>query len=292
MYSSEAKSTAIAYRLIHENLPKFIDNMAVFESVAASPIAEQFPVLYKDFEECLNVTVIGEIFALNYYNYVLTQSQIDLYNAIIGGKVLADGTKVKGLNEYINLYYQQQTEKSKRLPRFKVLFKQILSDRNSTSWLPEQFLANDDEAVLEAIQKAYQELDEKVINRMNDGEHSLKSILQSLNDYDLNKIYIRNDSQISDLSQKIFGHWAFISDALLGDLKRQVPKKSKRETDEAYEGRLKTILKSQGSISIAQINEAVNCQTSILAYFAAGGGAPSDSTPTENFFARIHGSFI
>lgn len=291
MYSSEAQSTAIAYRLIHENLPKFIDNMVVFESVAASSIAEQFPVLYKDFEECLNVTAIDEIFALNYYNYVLTQSQIDVYNAIIGGKVLVDGTKVKGLNEYINLYNQQQTEKSKRLPRFKVLFKQILSDRNSTSWLPEQFQANDDEAVLEAIQKAYQELENKVLSRMNDGEHSLKSILQSLSDYDLNRIYIRNDSQISDLSQKIFGHWGFISDALLEYLKQQVPKKSKKETDEAYEDRLKTILKSQGSISIAQINEAVNCQNSILAYFAAGGVVPSDSAPTEDFFDRIEHAY-
>ena len=30
MYSEEAKSTAIGYRLIHENLPKFIDNMKTF----------------------------------------------------------------------------------------------------------------------------------------------------------------------------------------------------------------------------------------------------------------------
>lgn len=292
MYSSEAKSTAIAYRLIHENLPKFIDNMAVFENVAASPIAEQFSALYKDFEDCLNVTEIGEIFALKYYNYVLTQSQIDIYNAIIGGKVLTDGTKVKGLNEFINLYNQQQADKSKRLPRFKVLFKQILSDRNSVSWLPEQFRDNDDDAVLEAIQKAYQELDEKVINRKKDGEHSLKSILQSLKDYDLNRIYIRNDSQISDLSQKVFGHWGFISNALLENLKRQVPKKSKKETDGAYEERLKKIIKTQGSISIAQINESVNCQNSILAYFAAGGVVSTGSMPTANLFDLIEHAYI
>ena len=36
MYSDEAKSTAIAYRLIHDNLPKFIDNMAVYEKIAST----------------------------------------------------------------------------------------------------------------------------------------------------------------------------------------------------------------------------------------------------------------
>ena len=40
MYSAEPQSTAIAYRLIHENLPKFIDNMSVFDKVATSSVAE------------------------------------------------------------------------------------------------------------------------------------------------------------------------------------------------------------------------------------------------------------
>lgn len=49
MYSPEANSTAIAYRLIHENLPKFIDNIMVFDKVAASPIVEHFAELYGNF---------------------------------------------------------------------------------------------------------------------------------------------------------------------------------------------------------------------------------------------------
>ncbi|HNG09564.1 MAG TPA: hypothetical protein PLS85_10430, partial [Chitinophagales bacterium] len=31
MYTDKAQSTAIAYRLVHENLPKFLDNIKVFE---------------------------------------------------------------------------------------------------------------------------------------------------------------------------------------------------------------------------------------------------------------------
>ena len=110
MYSAEDKSTAIAYRLIHENLPRFIDNMQVFDKVATSPVSEHLAELYINFEEYLNVAEISEMFRLDYYNVVLTQKQIDIYNYIIGGKTLKDGTKIKGLNEYINLYNQQQKE--------------------------------------------------------------------------------------------------------------------------------------------------------------------------------------
>ncbi len=294
MYSAEAQSTAIAYRLIHENLPRFIDNMSVFDKVAASPITEHFGELYANFEECLNVVEIAEMFRLDYFNVVLTQKQIDVYNSIIGGKTLNNNVKLKGLNEYINLYNQQQKDKSARLPKFRPLYKQILSDRNSISWLPEQFQS--DEEVLEAILKAYQELDEQVLNRKKEGEHSLKELLQTLEEYDLNKIYIRNDLQLTDISQKVFGHWDIISKALLGSLKSEVPKKSKKETDEAYGERLNKILKSQGSISIAQINKSVQAlnvenEDTIQAYFARLGAIETDTTQKENIFAQIANAY-
>lgn len=294
MYSTEAQSTAIAYRLIHENLPKFIDNMQVFDKVAASPVTEYFAELYASLEEYLNVSEIAEIFRLDYFNVVLSQKQIDVYNAVIGGKTLDDGTKIKGLNEYINLYNQQQKDKSARLPKLKPLFKQILSDRNAISWLPEQFQS--DEEVLEAIQKAYQELDEQVLNRCKEGEHSLKSLLQTLNEYDLGKIYIRNDQQLTEISQKVFGHWGVISKALLEELKREVPKRSKKETDEAYEERLNKIVKSQGSVSISSINESV-CkmnseeQRTIQGYFETLGATNTELLQKENIFAQIENAY-
>lgn len=294
MYSAEAQSTAIAYRLIHENLPKFIDNMLVFDKVAASPVSEHFVGLYSNFEEYLNVMNIAEMFRLDYFNIVLTQKQIDIYNYIIGGRTLDDGTKIKGLNEYINLYNQQQKDKSVRLPKLKPLYKQILSDRNAISWLPEQF--ESDEKALEAIQKAYQELDEQVFNRNKEGEHSLKELLRTLAEYDLDKIYIRNDLQMTDISQKVFGHWGIISKALLEQLKKELPKKSKKETDEAYEERLNKVLKSQGSISIAQINNSVWAmgmeeQNSIQAYFARLGAVNTETVQQENIFSHIENAY-
>lgn len=284
MYSSDAQSTAIAYRLIHENLPKFVDNMSVFSKVAASPVSEKFDELYENFRECLSVEDIAEMFELGYFNKVLTQKQIDVYNAIVGGKVLNDETKFKGLNEYINLYNQQQKEQSNRLPKLKMLFKQILSDRNSLSWLPEQF--EHDEDVLKAIKEAYQELDEQVLNR-------LRELLHRINDYDLDKIYLRNDSpQLMEISKKVFGHWGVVSKALVQELKQNA-KKSKKETDEAYEERINKMLKKQGSFSVAHIDKSVKAmdgidsENSVQAYFADKG----TTNTTASIFEQIESAY-
>ena len=164
MYVADDKATSIANRMIMENLPKFVDNMDVFEKIAASDVAQHFGELYKAMEPYLNVVEVADMFKLNYFSMVLTQTQIDVYNAIIGGKTLDDGTKIQGLNEYVNLYNQQQKDKSKRLPKLKPLFKQILSERNAISWLPDEF-ENDNE-MLQSIEKCYQDLNEQVFQRV------------------------------------------------------------------------------------------------------------------------------
>ena len=56
MYSAEDKSTAIAYRLIHQNLPKFIDNISTFEKIKNKIDNEIFIKLYNDFKEELNIS--------------------------------------------------------------------------------------------------------------------------------------------------------------------------------------------------------------------------------------------
>ena len=254
IYSADEKSTAIAYRLIHENLPRFINNMTVFEKIATSPIADKFKNLYSDFEEYLNINEIAEMFKLAFFNEVLTQKQIDVYNLIIGGKTLENGEKIKGLNEYINLYNQQQKDRSNRLPKLKPLYKQVLSDRNTISWLPEQF--ESDGKMLEGIEKAYQELKESVFHKKKEGEHSLRELLTCLKEYNLDKIYIKNDQQLTDISKRIFGSYGVISKCLVEELKKEVPKK-KKETDEEHEERCANILKLQKSISLATINNCI-----------------------------------
>lgn len=218
IYSDKEQSTAIAYRMIHENLPKFLDNIRVFGQIKNIPeLYENANLLFQEIKNDLNINSIDEAFELKYFNEVLTQKQIDLYNLIIGGRVPEEGkSKIRGLNEYVNLYNQKQKDKSKKVPKFKMLYKQILSDREKTSFVPEKFQSS--EEVTSAINSFYhcnvisfQPKDKP------DAENILEKIqdlLAALKDYDLNKIYLRNDSQLTFISQKIFGNYAVLGDAL------------------------------------------------------------------------------
>lgn len=288
MYSDEEKSTAISYRLIHENLPRFIDNMMVFDKIANSPVSNHFGELYENFESYLNVYDLSEMFKLDYFNIVLPQTQIDVYNAVIGGKVLGDGTKIKGLNEYINLHNQQQKDKSQRLPKFRMLYKQILSDRNAISWLPEEF--NSDKHLLESVEQFYQNIAHTILQ----GENSLKSLLLSLCEYDLSKIYIRNDQQLTTISKHLYGEYDVIEKSLLANLKSNV--KRKNESDESYEERLKSIIRSQGSFSLMQINHCIQSaypeeQRTLQTYFSQFGASTKGEQEREDLFFIIEKAY-
>ena len=284
MYSAEEQSTAIAYRLIHDNLPKFVDNINTFSKVLAVPeINEKLPKLYKDFESYLNVESISEMFQLDYFNMVLTQKQIDVYNAIIGGK--DDGNeKIQGLNEFINLYNQKH--KDTRLPKLKVLYKQILSDRNAISWLPEEF--KDDNEVLIAINSCYKDLSEHVL-----GEKNLKILLENISQYQLDGIFIKNDFQLPYISQKLLGNWSVIQNAIIEDSKSFIKKKGK-ESENEYESRLTEIYKKQNSFSIAYINKCLKNtgkEIGVEDYFSALGAVNTETEQRENLFARISNAY-
>jgi CRISPR-associated protein Cpf1 len=107
LYSDEEKSTSIAFRLINQNLPKFIDNLLIFDKVKTSQIdLSPLSLLLGNIEiECF--------FMLDYFNQTLTQTGIEFYNLVLGGKSNEDGSKLQGLNEIINLY--NQTQKNKKI---------------------------------------------------------------------------------------------------------------------------------------------------------------------------------
>lgn len=286
MYTSEEKSTAISYRLINENLPKFIDNIGVFEKLYGTEIIDKLPGLYSDFQEYMNVEDISDMFQLAFYSMVLTQEQIDVYNAIIGGKTLSDDVKIKGLNEYINLYNQQHKEA--KLPKFKFLFKQILSDRNAISWLPEEF--ESDNQTLEAIKGCYDNLCLNVL-----GDNSLKLLLESLGEYDLTGIFLSNDLQLADISKKIFGHWNVIQKAIQMQIEKITPQKRNESYDE-YQNRILKQFKNADSFSIEDINVCLrNCgvfiEGGVEKYFQNLGAIDSEMEQTEDVFNRIANAY-
>ena len=291
MYSAEEKSTAIAYRLIHQNLPKFMDNMKAFAKIAETSVAEHFPDIYEGWKEYLNVGSIEEIFRLDYFSETLTQPHIEVYNYIIGKKVLEDGTEIKGINEYVNLYNQQQKDKSKRLPFLVPLYKQILSDREKLSWLAEEF--DSDDKMLSAINELYNHLHDLLMGKENE---SLRLLLSHLKDYNLEQINIANDLSLTDISQQLFGRYDVFTNGIKEELRAITPRK-KKESDEEFEDRISKIFKTQKSFSIALLDKLPQPVMEdakprrVEDYFMSLGAVNTEKTQKENLFAQIENAY-
>jgi CRISPR-associated protein Cpf1 len=255
MYVADEKATAVAYRLVHENLPKFIDNIKIFEKIIndAPEFSSVLNNVLDEMREIINGKTLKEIFSPDYFNETLTQKGIDTYNTIIGGRTPEEGKKkIKGLNEYINTdYNQQQTDKKKRLPRFKQLYKQILSDRQSFSFLSEAF--QEDSDVLEGIEAFYSGalLDFSMEGRAVNVLQSLRDTVSNLESFDLSKIYFRSGAALTNVSKKIFDDWGIINMAL-EDYYHKIKPIGPRENPEKYQARKDKWLKQDFAISTLQ----------------------------------------
>lgn len=290
IYSKEAQSTAIAYRLVHENLPVFLDNMKSFEKVAACDGCIDFHELETAFADEFQehkVDHVADLFRLENFNNTLTQKQIDFYNGIIGGKTKKDGTKVKGLNEYVNLYNQRH--KDARMPLFKTLYKMILSDRDKLSWLPEMFTS--DEEMVNAINEMHNEL--KPILTENK-ENNLRDLLLNLNRYDLEHIYIANDSGLTNIAQSIFGDYSVYTSAIKQALRNDennAPKPKERRNPELYTERINNIFKKSKSFSIAKLNSYAEEGQTIEGYFKQLGASDNGNEQQTTLFCRIETAY-
>ena len=205
MYSEEAQSTAISNRIVNENFPKFYANVKLFEY-----LQKEFPEIIKETEDSLsnflNGKRLAEIFSENGFNAVLSQNGIDFYNTVIGGiSDEAGSKKLQGLNEKINLASQQlpKEEKYKLKRKMTVLYKQILSDRSTASFIPVGFETS--EKVYESVKQFKEQNFDKVV--------SLVKKLSSKTDYDLNQIYVPA-KEVTEFSLKLFGNWSILHDGL------------------------------------------------------------------------------
>lgn len=248
MYSSDEKSTAIAYRCINDNLPRFLDNVKSFQKVFDNLSDETITKLNTDLYNTFGRN-IEDIFSVDYFEFVLAQSGIDIYNSMIGGYTCSDGTKIQGLNECINLYNKQdaKNEKSKRLPLMKQLYKQILSEKDSVSFIPEKF--NSDNEVLLAIEDYY-------AAHIGDID-SLTELLQSLNTYNANGIFVKSGAAVSDISNGAFNSWNVLRLAWNEKYEALHPVTSKTKLDNYIEKRDK-IYKAIKSFSLFELQSLGN----------------------------------
>lgn len=206
MYVAEEKSTAIAYRIVNENLPIFVSNMYSYEKVKSKLGKEILDKIYVDLSEIFQVENIDEMFHIEYFNSTLTQQGIDVYNNIIDGYPKKDGTKIKGINEYINEYKQAHSD-DKSIKKLNVLYKQILSDTQTASFIIDNFIQ--DNQLLEALRKLSDIMNNEVLNN-----NELRNLLQSIRTFDLSRIYIKNNLSLREISNKLYSDWSLISRAL------------------------------------------------------------------------------
>lgn len=288
MYSDEAKSTAIAYRLIHENFPRFFDNLRSFAKISESEVANRFPEIESAFSLYLNVEHIADMFHVDYFPVVLTQEQIDVYNNIIGGKTEEDGTKIQGINEYINLYNQHHPDV--KLPFLKPLYKMILSDKVALSWLPEEF--ENDEEMLTAINDFYKSVQPVIFG---DDENCIRHLLTNIAEYNTDHIYISNDLGLTGISQQLFDQYSIFEDAIKDELRRNVKQTPKeKRNSELLEERIKNLFKKEKSFSISYLDSLIKDkgEDTIESYYAKLGAFDRDGKQTVNLLTQIEMAYI
>lgn len=251
MYTGEGKSTEIAHRLINQNLPKFLDNARVAKTILAALPKNDLDQIDVDFYDIFGINT-QNIFEIPFYNQTLTQAGIDRYNQIIGGYTCSDGRKIKGYNEYINHFIQETKQK---LPKFKPLYKQILSDRETISFIPKAFQS--DSEVLSALRNFYIEKNAETDKSIQDVITELKKLFQEMDSFDEKGIYITNGVAITDLSQAVCDNWFVIKKAMQAEYDAEHSSKNRNED---YEKKRGNDLKKVKSYSLSALQRYMDAE--------------------------------
>lgn len=240
VFSDEDIATAIPHRLVQDNFPKFMENCQIYQA-----LANYSPELKNTLQKAMEATGIyvsaqglDEVFSVSFYNHLLQQKGIDQFNQLLGGFSGESGQKkIQGLNETINLFLQQHPQAAadfKHQPhKFIPLYKQILSDRSSLSFIPEAF--EHDAEVLQAVKEFKQQLiAEKRLSK-------LQNLFRQLNSLDLSRIYISH-KKLNEVSNTLFSDWNLMRDALKAQhLEKE--KQSKGKITKAAEKAIEQALK-------------------------------------------------
>lgn len=245
MYVETADSTAIAYRLINENLPIFVNNIKIYNLVK-DVLKDKIEILFNEMNEYIQTYTMDDIFKLEYFNETLTQKGIEVYNCIIAGKSKENGEKIKGINEYINEYNQKNS--NNKLTKFHQLYKQILSDKNGISFSIDLF--ENDQELVDNIQEFY-------LNSKDVLEFKFENLLNNLDKYDLNKIYLKNDLTLTQISKDIFDDWNKINQLLYKYYDSNYSGKNKIGSSN-YEKERKNYLKNKKHYSISFLEKILN----------------------------------
>jgi CRISPR-associated protein Cpf1 len=253
IYSDEAISTAIPYRLVHDNFPKFLSNIEVYKTLkdnAPSVLSDA----EKELKDFLNGKPLANIFELNAYNDVLTQSGIDFFNQVIGG-ISGEGgeKKTRGINEFSNHYRQQHPEFAQERLATKMipLYKQILSDRETKSFILESY--STDSQVQDSVKEFFESqiLNCDIAGRKVNVLDELTSLIKRITEFDLGSIYI-NQEELSNISLELFKSWNTINAILFKNAENRIGSAEKAANKKKIDAWMKS-----NEFSIATLNLAI-----------------------------------
>lgn len=221
-------STAVATRIVHENLPTFCSNILRFKERQ-----EEYLGIYQYLKDNNRETKIknakGEeveakaikdtVFDIKQFNKYLSQKQIERYNRIIGN-----------YNYLINLYNQLRRGDYKEIDEFETLKKQIgcgkkktmfaalIKDRQSDLKEEERKKENEDGAILtvETLLKRAKDAGDKMFKKSNKDEiKTIPDFIQFLKECDnWDGIYM-SKAAINKISNRYFANWYSIVDLFI-----------------------------------------------------------------------------
>lgn len=124
-----------------------------------------------------------------------------------------------------------------------MLYKQILSDQDTISPIPEKFL-NDDE-VITTINDFCVYVLRKCLNEA-------ATIFDDINSYNFNGIFTSSLTSVNEISNAVFGHWGAVIDGWRKEYEERTPLKSTKSY-EKYNEDMSKALKNKLSFSLAEI---------------------------------------
>lgn len=256
VYSAEEISTSVPYRIVHDNFPKFLQNVTSYNELK-NICPEVLKKATAELKDVLNGKSLDEVFSVSAFNKVLSQKGIDFYNQIIGGVSGKNETKkVRGVNECVNQYWQQNADFSKEHKQIKMtpLFKQIMSDRSTLSFVIETIESDKDLcAALENFQNDAKTSFEKI--------SELHKKLQNANNETLFNIFV-NAKDLTFVSEVLFGKWDEIQKRMNAYAKTNFTKKEQvrwvnESVADAASG-TESVKQKKGEFSFAELNSALS----------------------------------
>ena len=278
MYTEDDNTYTIASRVVNDNLPVFYNNLKKYPVIRETLGENTIQQIYRDFEPYLNVATLDEIFTLGYFNLVLTQTQIEVYNSVLNGFNTENG-HVPGINHYIHIHNQGLSKGEKALTSLTKLKKQILSDRVKLSWTSKEFQTATD--MMQAIQEFHRFYGSEI-------EKDLRLLLLNIARYNLDGVFIRNDKGLTQISLQNYGRWNSVNEELLQVFSDKVPPRKRSEDEDDFLKRINKYVSNIDSFSITDLDRYMFAHSKPLTdYFTRMGAYESATTQKTNHFVTI-----